>query len=346
VANNPLGGILAGLGQGLGEAGVMHQQQQLQNQLALQAFMQQQMAVTAMQQQQEQQAFTKMAPAVEEYKGYLIREGRIAEAEEMNKKFNLLRQIGSQGMGFMDSLQSDISYKIVNDQLFELSGTPSIPPKAVTGAPTDTFKGKTSAYKDYVATLEPGVDPSPKGFREFLISGSGKPDKAMALVAKFDADKNIKDYKEMRQKYESMAEVYKNVPIRKMYSTTDQAMITLFNKLTDVDSVVRESEYARTAEGLPLSQRLNALLRKWSKGGAITNEGLEDIMQTATLLVKGSQKSANRRLRTFKGRANIWSIEESIFDPANELALPEIPAQRNPIKKATDAVDEHKKGDK
>ena len=73
----------------------------------------------------------------------------------------------------------------------------------------------------------------------------------------------------------------------------DQALITMYNKLTDPNSVVRESEYARTPENLPLVNRLSGAIQKVTKGGA----GLTDADRDA--LVWGAKVIANERGRTF-----------------------------------------------
>ena len=53
----------------------------------------------------------------------------------------------------------------------------------------------------------------------------------------------------------------------------DQSLVMIFNKLTDPDSVVRESEYARTARNLPFISQLKGWIgAKMDKGGAgLTN---------------------------------------------------------------------------
>ena len=77
------------------------------------------------------------------------------------------------------------------------------------------------------------------------------------------------------------------------YVALDQALVTLYNKLTDPQSVVRESEYARTPENLPLLNRIGGALEKVRRGGA----GLTDADREA--LVWGAKVIANERGRTY-----------------------------------------------
>lgn len=73
----------------------------------------------------------------------------------------------------------------------------------------------------------------------------------------------------------------------------DQALITMYNKLTDPNSVVRESEYARTPENLPLINRLTGAIQKVQSGGA----GLTDSDREA--LVWGAKVIANERGKVY-----------------------------------------------
>lgn len=76
----------------------------------------------------------------------------------------------------------------------------------------------------------------------------------------------------------------------------DQSLITMYNKLTDPTSVVRESEYARTPENLPVVNRIAGALEKVSKGGAgLTNDDRK-------ALVVGAKVIANERGKVFNER--------------------------------------------
>ena len=68
----------------------------------------------------------------------------------------------------------------------------------------------------------------------------------------------------------------------------DQAIITLFNKMTDPNSVVRESEYARTPENLATLNRLKGKVQKVMSGGA----GLTDTDRQAIVRMAKQMKGA------------------------------------------------------
>jgi hypothetical protein len=65
----------------------------------------------------------------------------------------------------------------------------------------------------------------------------------------------------------------------------DQSLITIFNKINDPTSVVRESEYARTPEGLALTNRLQGAVEKIAQGGAgLTDQDREDLVSAAKII--------------------------------------------------------------
>lgn len=67
-----------------------------------------------------------------------------------------------------------------------------------------------------------------------------------------------------------------------------QAVLVTFQKILDPNSVVRESEYARTPEGLGLQQRMEGFIERLQSGGAgVPVADLEQMVQTAKEFVDG-----------------------------------------------------------
>ena len=92
----------------------------------------------------------------------------------------------------------------------------------------------------------------------------------------------------------------------------DQALITMFNKMTDPQSVVRESEYARTPQNLPIINQLTGAIQKVAEGGA----GLTDADRKA--LVWGAKVITNERGRTYNETLDeyLGLASEYNLDPA------------------------------
>lgn len=99
----------------------------------------------------------------------------------------------------------------------------------------------------------------------------------------------------------------------------DQTLINTFNKINDPSSVVRESEYARTAQGLSWANRIKGLGQKIKNGGAgLTDQDREDLVQFANVLL-------DARVRDNKTYINsIGDIAKKLgVSPDELLPLPE-----------------------
>ncbi len=90
----------------------------------------------------------------------------------------------------------------------------------------------------------------------------------------------------------------------------DQGLITMYNKLTDPNSVVRESEYARTPENLPLANRFSGALQKLQKGGAgLTNSDREALIWGAKVIANERGKTYNETLQGYTDLAGQNDID-------------------------------------
>lgn len=94
----------------------------------------------------------------------------------------------------------------------------------------------------------------------------------------------------------------------------DQGLITMFNKLTDPQSVVRESEYARTPENLPLINRFKGAIQKISSGGAgLTNEDRQALVQGAKIIANERGKQFQKTKDEYKGTAADYGLDEKLI---------------------------------
>lgn len=111
----------------------------------------------------------------------------------------------------------------------------------------------------------------------------------------------IKEHNSIQPKIKSMEAAYNESKKTKNYIAVDQAMITLFNKLSDPSSVVRESEYARMAQNLPFVNALKGKVEKVMKGGAgLTDNDRENIMIMANLMKKAYNEIYNARAKEYR----------------------------------------------
>ncbi|MDD4110727.1 MAG: CHAP domain-containing protein, partial [Clostridia bacterium] len=106
-----------------------------------------------------------------------------------------------------------------------------------------------------------------------------------------DFEKGVSDYEEILNKFKQMEVAYKQGQKIGDKTFSDQALINLFNKITDPNSVVRESEYDRTGKSLGLSDRIIGASIKVFKGGSgLTDETREAGISIANALMKGAKE--------------------------------------------------------
>ncbi len=79
-----------------------------------------------------------------------------------------------------------------------------------------------------------------------------------------------------------------------------QALISSFGKITDPGSVVRESEYGRSAEGVALADRLPGLIDRVKSGGAgLLDKDLEQLVLAANIIQESRINQARPIIESF-----------------------------------------------
>lgn len=111
------------------------------------------------------------------------------------------------------------------------------------------------------------------------------------LRKEFEGRTEVKDFKEIEFRYDVMDKAFEESKTTGNFVAVDQALITTFNKITDPDSVVRESEYARTANDLALINKIKGKIIKIGKGGP----GLTHSDRTAIHRLAGQFKDVSHK---------------------------------------------------
>lgn len=107
-------------------------------------------------------------------------------------------------------------------------------------------------------------------------------------------------------------------------AAASQGVITAFNKLLDPTSVVRESEYARSAEGLALISRVEGQYSRLTQGGAgITADDLQEFSETAETLIRGYENTAIDEAQLIIEQAVPAGLEVRQIVPSSVLDLME-----------------------
>jgi hypothetical protein len=111
-----------------------------------------------------------------------------------------------------------------------------------------------------------------------------------------------------------------------------QAVLITFQKILDPTSVVRESEYARSAQGLGLMQRIEGMYERLKAGGAGVPEAeLAGMVETARQFIQGMEgwnAAERQRIGTL---ATDYGVEPSrIFGGAQGVGAPPPGARQTP----------------
>lgn len=102
--------------------------------------------------------------------------------------------------------------------------------------------------------------------------------------------------REMARQAQLIDNSYKNIIAGGDRSLNTQAIITSFNKILDPTSVVRESEYDRTAQGQSLLSQLEGKVQNIAAGGAgVTPATLKEASDIAKKYLEGAQASINEQ---------------------------------------------------
>jgi len=121
-------------------------------------------------------------------------------------------------------------------------------------------------------------------------------------------------------------EAIKGLEEGKPLNAQSQAVIIGFNKLLDPTSVVRESEYARTPQGVSFLNRIDGAIIKFRQGGAGLNRvELEGIRDTAISLMQGYQQNQlNFAQRTQEQADKLSELTGGDFGDLERILTPDV----------------------
>lgn len=138
--------------------------------------------------------------------------------------------------------------------------------------------------------------------------------RAFDLRKEFQGLETVKDYQVIKNQVSAMDSLVNKIDTDKNSATAlDQGLITLFNKITDPQSVVRESEYERTPQNLPLFNAFGGAFQKLEKGGAgLTNKDRKALVFGAKIIANSRGKIYNETLSNYENLANEFGVKPEL----------------------------------
>lgn len=116
-------------------------------------------------------------------------------------------------------------------------------------------------------------------------------DRLLTLGKEFRASPTFERFSKIQKSADDIGRAYERSLVATDKIAADQAIIVAYNKLIDPDSVVRETEYARTPRGQALLRAIEGRVKAVSEGGAgLTDEARKELKIMADELLEGARQ--------------------------------------------------------
>lgn len=153
------------------------------------------------------------------------------------------------------------------------------------------------------------------------------------LRKEFNNRPEVKDYTVVSTQVKSMDSLLNELKSgnKRNLVALDQGLVTMYNKLTDPQSVVRESEYARTPANLPMVNRIEGALDKVKEGGAgMTDEDREALVLGAKIIMKERGGTFNETRKQYSSLAQEYNIDPKLVTGIyGEYSTPTVAPESN-----------------
>jgi hypothetical protein len=179
-------------------------------------------------------------------------------------------------------------------------------------------------YNDRISKLTSQVPPT------ILERGDVKFERERKISKEFRSEPEVASFMKILPQYQRVDKAMSDYRAGKIKNRIglDQALIIIFNKLLDENSVVRESEVARTPEATSLKNRIEGEFAKILKGGmALADKDREELYSMVQTFFNIANASYNVQVDYYKGLSERYGL-----DPQNIIRLggKKVPTQRTP----------------
>lgn len=152
-------------------------------------------------------------------------------------------------------------------------------------------------------------------------------DRASTIRKEFNIDKSKQEYDLVSRGFDALESAYKMSinPDQASKIASDQALGVLFQKLLDPNSVVRESEYARTPEGAGFINRMVSILPQLQKGGLkLTDSDRKAIYDQARMLLESTASKYNTTIGRFTNLSELAEVNpQMVLGGLTKIKIPE-----------------------
>lgn len=182
---------------------------------------------------------------------------------------------------------------------------------------------KDDAMSKYQMRMADAADRRASAAEQRSTETGGKSDArmAMSLRKEFNGLQPVKDYHEISTKFNVMDKAFDESKKTKNFVAVDQALITIYNKMTDPQSVVRESEYVRTPEDMAVLSRVKAGVARVAKGGRLEPDTRQALMTMAGKFRDVYNDKYNQIAGQYEGYASQSGLDPSQVIPKRQTTI-------------------------
>jgi len=182
-------------------------------------------------------------------------------------------------------------------------------------------------------TFEPEPDkPAAAGGGGNRLDGNQAFSAVMRLNSQFQT--NTKATREIERQYGLMRQSWQGLQQGIGKGTAEQAIVSTFNKILDPNSVVREGEYDRTAQGQALLQRMQATAERVASGGQISPQVLGDMVTMAGTYAAQAKRHAQAEQERAGRIADSFGLDRSLIFADQGADEPPQPGPASPDSQA------------
>lgn len=206
------------------------------------------------------------------------------------------------------------------------------------------LKLSTTDYRDFI--LQGGTPGDTKGFKAFQDEQKRKVGASITPTQIFDRELKLskdfegyaKNLREAQRQIKIIETSYKQAQEQmkkgESLNAATQGVLVSFQKLLDPTSVVRESEYARSPEGLSLLDRIEGTYTRLKQGGAgLTADALKEFVDMGKKFYENYNEELINFARRTKAQAeSIGAKLENILTPSDLKLLKEADRPRIRVK--------------
>ncbi len=139
----------------------------------------------------------------------------------------------------------------------------------------------------------------------------------MDLATKFRSDKTVQSYDLISNAYQQLRALSKEGT-----SSADQGLIMKFNKVLDEGSVVRETEFAITAEGGGLINKFRNIAGKVATGERLQPSQREELVRTAGAILEGIKQNYAKKRQQFIEQGKLYGARPEAVVGLEETSTP------------------------